>query len=145
LKAENPSADQLEIEQAFYAGVYRRLLWIMACEAVAGVAVIWIRYERVSALTFLAGSIIAVLNFHWLKRTIEALVPGKRRSAWVMVFRFLLRYVLIALAAYVIFKGTTNGLYGFFAGLSVPVGAILVEAVYETGKSLINGTLISRN
>jgi hypothetical protein len=144
LNDTDSAANHIEAEQAFYVGVYHRLLWIMSVLAIAGVAAIWIRFEGVSALTFLAGSVIALLNFHWLKRTVEAIVPGKRRSVWMVVFRFLLRYVLIALAAYVIFNSTTNGLYGFFGGLSLPVGGILVEAVYETCK-LLNGTLISRN
>jgi hypothetical protein len=145
LKYEGSTTDHVDAEQAFYIGIYHRLLWLMVFQGVAGTAAVWTRFGQASGWTFLVGSAIAMLNFHWLKRTIEAIVPGRRRSAWMVVFRFLFRYVLIALAAYVIFKSTPNGLYGFFGGLSVPVGAILAEAVYETGKSVLNGTLISRN
>ena len=38
-----------------------------------------------------------------------------------MVLRFLLRYVLMGLAAYVIFTVSPASLYGFFAGLFLPV------------------------
>lgn len=140
--------NQLEIEEAFFAGVYRRLVGLMVILGLAGAAITWARYTRVTALAFLVGALIAIVNFHWLKRTVEAMgrrLPskGKAPAVWGIVMRFLLRYVLIAVAAYVILKSTTNSLYGFFAGLSAPVGAILMEALYETCKAFRN--LISRN
>ena len=46
--------------------------------------------------------------------------------------RFLLRYVLMALGAYVIFTVSPASLYGLFAGLFLPVAAIACEAAYET-------------
>jgi predicted tellurium resistance membrane protein TerC len=140
--------NQLEIEEAFFAGVYRRLVGIMVVLGIIGTPAAWVRYNGAIALAFLLGALIAVVNFHWLKRTVEAMgrrLPsqGKAPAVWGIVMRFLLRYVLIAVAAYVILKSTTNSLYGFFAGLSVPVGAILMEALYETCKAFRN--LISRN
>jgi hypothetical protein len=146
-----PSADggnQLKIEEAFFAGVYRRLVGLMVALAIIGTAAAWVRYAGAIALAFLVGALIAVVNFHWLKRTVEAMgrrLPsqGRTGAVWGNVTRFILRYLLIAVAAYVILKSTTNSLYGFFAGLSVPVGAILMEALYETCKAFRN--LISRN
>jgi ATP synthase I chain len=138
----SPAGNQMETEEAFYASVYQRLLRIMVVLAVAGTLAGGLAYHLPMALSFLAGSTIAILNFHWLKRTIEAVggrLSSKARSAWAVVFRFLLRYVLIAAAAYVILKSTTNSLYGFFAGLAVPAGAILIEALYETYRFLRTG------
>ena len=126
-------------ENNFYARVYRRLIVLVAALAVAGTVAAAIWYGVIMALSFLAGAAIAALNLHWLKITIEAMggqLPDKVRSARGVVVRFLLRYLLIAAAAYVIFKSTANTLYGFFAGLSVPVGAILIEAVNETFRAL---------
>lgn len=126
-------------EEAFYVQVYRRLVTIMALLGVAGTIMAGIRYGLLMAATFFVGSVIAVLNFHWLKRTIEAMggrLPSRARAAWGVVLRFLLRYVLIAAAAYVIVKGTTNISYGFFAGLAIPAGAIMIEAMYETYRAL---------
>jgi hypothetical protein len=142
------SGNQAETEEAFFASVYQRLVWSISLLGVIGVAAIWERYSTMSALAFLVGSLIAVVNFHWLKRTVEAMgrrlpARGKAAAVWGIITRFLLRYILIAVAAYVILKSTTNSLYGFFAGLSVPVGAILMEALYETCKAFRN--LISRN
>lgn len=132
----------MEREEAFYAAVYRRLIGIMMVLVVAGTAVAAIAFRPSMALSFLAGGAIAMLNFHWLKRTIEAMggrLPSKAGAAWGVVLRFLLRYALVAAVAYVILKSTTNSLYGFFAGLAVPVGAILIEALYETYRFLRTG------
>lgn len=141
----SPDGDeQLKIEELFYVRTYRRLLWMMAALAVAGAVWISTRYGGISALVFLGGALIAILNFHWLKRTLDAIGErlertGKKAGAWGVIFRFVLRYLLIAVAAYVILRSTANNLYGFFAGLLVPVGAILAEAVYETYKALRTG------
>jgi ATP synthase I chain len=138
------SGSSAETEEIFYVRTYRRLVWIMGVLALAGATSIWIRSSGAMTLSFLAGSVISILNFHWLKRTLDAMgqrfqATGGRPSAWGVVPRFLLRYVLIAVAAYVIFKSTPKSLYAFFAGLSLPVGAILIEAVYETYKALRTG------
>jgi len=130
---------EAQTEEAFYAEVYRRLVTIMALLVIAGTIMAGIWYGLLMAVTFFVGSVIAVLNFHWLKHTIEALggrLPSRARAAWGVVFRFLLRYFLIAAAAYVIVKSTTNISYGFFAGLAIPAGAIMVEAMYETYRAL---------
>ena len=55
------------------------------------------------------------------------------------MLRFCLRYLLIAFAAYVIFKSSADSLYGLFAGLSLPVVAILIEAVLEVYSALRAG------
>ena len=126
-------------EEAFYAEVYRRLVTIIALLGVTGTIMAGIWYGLLMAATFFVGSVIAVINFHWLKHTIEALggrLPSRARAAWGVVFRFLLRYVLIAAGAYVIVKSTTNISYGFFAGLAIPAGAIVLEAMYETYRAL---------
>jgi len=85
---------------------------------------------------FLVGGLIAVFNFMVLKRTVtavgEVVVEGKAtRSVKRQVFKFFLRYVLLAAVLYVIFKSSAVSVYGLFIGLFLPVGAILIEAVYE--------------
>ena len=90
------------------------------------------------------GCAIAFVNFHWLKRVVSALADratasGERQSSKGVVLRFLLRYFLIALVAYAIFKISRNGLYGLLAGLFLPVGAILLEAFYELYVALRRG------
>jgi len=96
------------------------------------------------ALGFVAGCAIAYVNFHWLKRVVSGLADrvtntGKPQSGKGIVLRFLLRYALIAVACYVIFRVSTGGLFGLLAGLFLPVGAIACEAVYEVYVALRRG------
>ena len=43
---------------------------------------------------------------------------------------------LLAIIVYVILRGSGQGLYGFFAGLFVPVAAMVCEGAYEAWSSL---------
>ena len=134
-----------ETADTFHLVIYRRMVIFMVVLAAAGLPVIAIKYGAGLALSFLAGTVIAIVNFHWLRRTIEALADrvgatGRGPSRSGVVFRFLLRYFLIALVGYVILNSSANNLYGLFAGLSLPVGAILMEAAYETYKALRTGS-----
>ena len=88
------------------------------------------------ALGFLLGCVIAYLNFQWLKSGVSGLADrvtnaGKSQSGKGIVARFLLRYGLLATAAYVILISFPASLPGLFAGLFLPVGAIACEAAYE--------------
>jgi hypothetical protein len=136
------SENSLETEEAFYRTTFRRLVWIMAVLGVLLIPGVWVQYGRSMAATFAIGSLVGVLNFYWLKRSIEAM-GGRMGSSFGarfgVVARFLLRYLLIAIIAYVIVKSTVSSLYGFFAGLCLPVGAILIEAVFETYRTLRTG------
>jgi len=89
--------------------------------------------NRPAALGFLAGAAVAYLNFRWLKRTVRALADavtqtGSPRSRPSIVLRFLMRFGLIALVAYVIFTSYPLAFQGFLGGLFVPVLAIFLEA-----------------
>ena len=93
------------------------------------------------AVGVLLGCVVSYVNFHWLERAMNALAEritaaGSKVSSTGTVFRFLLRYVFIGMGAYVIFKGSADGLYGFLGGLSLTVAAILCEAAYETYAAL---------
>jgi ATP synthase I chain len=85
------------------------------------------------ALGFLAGAAVAYINFRWLKNTVRALADtitqtGPPRSKPSVVLRFLTRFVLIALVAYVIFISYPLAFRGFLGGIFAPVLAIFVEA-----------------
>jgi hypothetical protein len=120
----------------FYSGAVERIRYFMAGLAVMLAAAAWWKFGRRSALGFALGCTIAYLNFHWLKRGVSGLADrvtdaGKPQSASGIVARFLLRYVLLGAAAYVILTSFPASLRGLFAGLCLPVGAIACEAVYE--------------
>jgi hypothetical protein len=102
----------------------------------------WIRFGPRAAIGLLLGCVIAFLNFQWLKSGVSGLADrvtntGKRQSGKGIVARFVLRYVLLGLAAYAILTSFPASLRGLFAGLFLPVGAIVCEAVYELYVALV--------
>jgi dipeptide/tripeptide permease len=111
---------------------------------VAILPVLLIKFHWSVALGFVVGSAIAFFNFYWLKRAVVALGDRMtnnphRQSGSRVVAGFFMRYVLIAVGAYVIFKGSAMSGYGLFMGLFIPVGAVLIEAVVETYGALRRG------
>ena len=85
------------------------------------------------------GAAVAYLNFYWLERGVAGVVQltirkGTPVSSRRIVERFLLRYFLMAVVAFVILAVIRDSLYGLFAGLLLPVAAILCEAVFQTYK-----------
>ena len=121
---------------AFYAGALDRIRHSMVGIAVVLSAAAWWKFGRSAALGFLCGSVIAYLNFHWLKSGVSGLADrvtqsGKSQSGFGIVARFLLRYVLLGVAAYGILTSFPASLRGLFAGLFLPVAAIACEAAYE--------------
>ena len=90
-------------------------------------------------LGFAVGGVVSFLNFYWLKKVVAGVAAAAARTGTAMssrrvVQRFLLRYFLMAVAAFVILTVSRDSLYGFFAGLFLPVAAMLCEAGYETYK-----------
>ncbi len=131
--------------EAFYSGALDRISRLMVVLAVGLSAAAWLRYGWRVALGFACGSAVAYLNFHWLKRVVIALADratqsGQTQSSQGVVLRFLLRYVLMALGAYVIFTVSRASLYGLLAGMFLPVAAIACEAAYELWVALARGT-----
>ena len=106
-----------------------------------GALAAWIRFGKWAAMGFLLGCVISYLNFHWLKAGVMGLADritnsGKAQSGKGIVARFLLRYVLLGVAAYAILTSFPASLKGLFAGLFLPVGAIACEAAYEAYAAL---------
>src|SRR5690349_6583197 len=98
---------------------------------------------KIAAGVFL-GCILAWLNFVWLKEAIGLLADkvaqsGRPRSSASTVAKFLLRYALVGIGAYVIFLSSRESLYGFLGGLFLAVAAILCEAAYEVIVGLRRG------
>ena len=104
----------------------------------------WAIFGWRAAVGFLLGSVISYLNFEWLKSGISGLADrvtnaGKALSGKGIVARFLLRYALLGLAAYAILTSFPASLKGLFAGLFLPVGAIVCEAGYEVYAAIRGG------
>src|SRR5579863_3602096 len=130
------SSDTETRAESFYAGAVARIPRFMVVLAVLFGLAAWLRFGWRIALGFACGCAIAYLNFYWLEKVVSALADratgsGYSQSSAGVVFRFLLRYFLMALVAYVIFSVSPASLYGLFAGLFLPVAGIACEAANE--------------
>jgi len=129
---------------AFYSAALWRIRNFMLVLGPVFTAVTLWRFGRFAALGFLLGCVIAYLNFQWLKSGVSGLADrvtnsGKPQSGKGIVFRFLLRYVLLGGTAYAILTSFPASLRGLFAGLFLPVGAIACEAGYELYTGIVRG------
>jgi hypothetical protein len=130
--------------ESFYSGALARIPRFMIALALFVSAAGWLHFGWRIALGVACGCAIAYLNFHWLERVVSALADRATQSAYKqssggIVFRFLVRYFLMAAAAYAIFSVSPASLYGLFAGLFLPVGGIACEAAYELYMALARG------
>jgi hypothetical protein len=132
----NAEIAQQAVGEQFYSGALdriRRSMFVIA--AIAAAIALW-KFGIRCVIGFALGCLIAFVNFYWLKRAIGGFADrstgtAASQSGSGIVARFLLRYVLIAIGAYAILTVSPASLNGLFAGLFLPVGAILCEAGYE--------------
>jgi len=127
----------------FYAHALERIQRFMIVIGMAGLATALPLFGWRIAVGFLLGAAIAYVNFRWLEKVVVgigelAVQFGSAASGRGIVHRFLLRYFLMAIVAFVILTVSRESLYGLFAGLSLPVAAILCEAAYEGYKAISN-------
>jgi hypothetical protein len=97
-------------------------------------------YSGRAALSLAVGGGLSTINFHWLKQAVDFVIlkggsgPVARRVAW----QFAGRYALIVVTLYVTIRYSILVPALIVAGLLVYVVAILLESVYEIGKSWKN-------
>ena len=130
--------------ESFYSGALDRIRHFMAALGLALSVAAWWKFGMRPAVGFAVGCAIAYVNFYWLKRVIVGFVDraagaAVSQSGQGIVSRFLLRYVLMAVGAYVILTVSPASLNGLLAGLFLPVGAIACEAGYELYVALARG------
>jgi ATP synthase I chain len=93
-------------------------------------------YHWAGVIGFALGAAVSYVNFHSLTRGVEGLADrivnrNSREKGGRILLRFMVRYGLVAAAAYAIFKGSSVAFHGFLWGLCVPAAALLVEAAWE--------------
>ena len=130
LPVEDPQTEQ------FYARALPRMLRTMLLAGVVLLAPMFWWYGWPGVAGTAAGVAVSYVNFKVLARGVEGLTDrvANRQSkehGGVIVGRFLLRYGLVAIVAYAIFKGSSLAFRGFLWGLCVPVAAMMVEAAVE--------------
>jgi hypothetical protein len=111
----------------------RRFLLILA---IAGLVVCFLLFRWAVTAGFLVGAIVSYVNQVWLEGAVNDLgeritAEQSRERGGIIVFRALLRYVFIALGAYVIFNVSLAGLYGFLGGVCLPIAAVACEVAVE--------------
>ncbi len=131
-------------DESFHAGAMGRIQRGMIVLGIGFTAVAWMLLGWRIAAGFACGSGIGYANFHLLKRVVGGVVErtmqsGHRQSGKGIVMRFVLRYLAVACAAYVILTSYPASLHGFLVGLFLPVAAILCEAAYELYTALARG------
>jgi hypothetical protein len=137
----------------FYEGALRRAQRTTAIlAAVAFVAAMPSAGWRI-AVSIGAGAIVGWLNFYWLITSCSAMLdrvhalnvqaganrPKKAPGTSHAIALFVVRYLALAAIVCAIFMMRFfNGLY-FFAAFSLPVSALMIEAVMELWVSLRKG------
>ena len=131
--------------EAFLDRALPRIRKFLLLLAGLGTVVCGVFFRWPVTVGFVAGAIVSYVNQRWLERAIEAL--GERITARQshergggIVLRALVRYVLIAGGAYVIFNLSLAGLYGFLGGVCLPIAAIACEVAVEIFVVLRRGT-----
>ena len=128
----------------FYGAALRRIRRFILVLGGLGFAICLLKFGWVVAAGFMVGAIISYTNHIWLERMIEALgermASGQSRErGGVLVVRAVLRYVFIAMGAYVIFRVSLAGLYGFLGGVCLTIAAVVCEAAVEVHAGLRRG------
>ena len=107
---------------------------------VLAAGIIFYLYSWREAASIALGGVLSLINFHWLRQAVDFVVlqggsgpVGKR-----VALKFGGRYALIALILYVTIRSSVLVPALVIAGLLVYVLAIIVESVFEIGKSWKN-------
>jgi hypothetical protein len=124
-------------DESFYAAAERRIEYFTLAIGAAGALVAAVSWSRKVALGIAAGAALSWLNYRWMKQGIAALSrlstaqegaekPHVPPSVYV---KFLGRYALLIIVAYVILRGFSLPTASFIAGLFAVVAAVLMEMV----------------
>ena len=137
-------SNSLSDSDRFYSDALVRIRRFMVVLGALGVVVCLVRFGRVVASGFLVGALLAYMNHVWLERVIEALseritLGQSTERGGVIVARAVLRYAFLALGAYVIFRVSLAGLYGFLAGVCLTIAATICEVAVEVYIGLRRG------
>ena len=128
----------------FYGEALLRIRRFILVLGVVGLVLCMVRFGRAVAAGFLLGAVISYVNHVWLERVIaglgERITTGQSRErGGVIVARAVLRYAFLAVGAYVIFRVSLAGLFGFLAGICLTIAAVLCEAAVEIYVGLRRG------
>lgn len=142
--AESDTSAPSAPAERFYGGALQRIRRFLLILGATGTLLCLVRWGWIVAAGFLLGSVISYVNHIWLERVVAALgdrisTGHSRERGEGIVLRAVLRYVFIALGAYVIFKSSLPALYGFLGGVCLTIAAVACEATVEIYVGLRRG------
>jgi hypothetical protein len=125
----------------------RRVAWLILLFGILFSAFAVILHNLPWAEGLVIGSILAWLNFRWLKQGMDTLVAASQAQSGAAqprvpvgtYFRVLFRYALIALTVYVIFILLNVPLASMVVGLCSLGPAVIAASVYEIAGSRSSG------
>jgi small-conductance mechanosensitive channel len=117
----------------------RRIAWLTLLFGFTAALVVEMARQRTWAAGLAIGTVLAWLNFRWLKRALDALVLAskaqegreKPQVPLTAYFLALFRYGLLALVVYVIFKYLNVPLGSMVVGLCALAAATIAASVWE--------------
>ncbi len=124
-----------ESERRLLAGVEGRLVRFVLVLTALGMVATWWGWGWRTAVGFLIGSVLALLNYWWISQAVFALArTGRSRPSRFTYFKFFARYGLIGIVVYVIFSRSLVPILAVMAGLLILVPAVVAEFLYEVAR-----------
>jgi small-conductance mechanosensitive channel len=126
-------------EEVAGAATEQRIAWLTLLFGFAVAAILALVHQRPWASGLAIGTVLAWLNFRWLKRGLDVLVLAseaqqgreKPQVPLATYFTAIFRYGLLALAVYGIFKYLHVPLGSMVVGLCALAAATIAASVWE--------------
>lgn len=121
----------------FYAAAERRIEYFTAGIGAATAIAVAIHWGVKSGLGVATGSALSWINYRWMKQGVSTLAKlsalqtgaEKARVPASVYFKFVGRYALLIVAAYVILRGFSLPAASVLAGFFAVVAAVIVELI----------------
>lgn len=132
-------------EDGYYADFEKRIAVITTLLGTAVFLASSVFISAAFAVSFLAGALVSHWNFAWMKQGVDLLVTtlhggdnsAARRSQQRVIFKYLLRYALIGIFLYVIFRFRFFDVRAAACGLFLPIAAVFAEAAIQLLNTLV--------
>jgi len=130
-------------DEAFYAAAERRIEYLTLAIGAAGVVCALIFWDIRAGAGVAIGAAVSWINFRWMKQGVNTLVrlstaqegAEKVRVPKTAYLKFLGRYALLVLVAYVILHSFKIVITSVLAGFFAVVAAVLVEMTGQLFRS----------
>jgi hypothetical protein len=124
-------------DDAFYAAAERRIEYLTVAIGVIASVAVAIHWGAKSGVGLAAGAALSWINYRWMKQGVNALAKlstvqagaEKARVPPSVYFKFIGRYALLIVVAYVILRGFSLPAASVLAGFFVVVAAVIVELI----------------